>query len=74
MIERFSLSVSPTELQRYYRGEAQSVVVLSDKGLRLQFPARLLRQFVKPEGVYGRFEIEYDPQGKLIEIRAQSGG
>jgi hypothetical protein len=48
-------------------------VVLSDKGLRLQFPARLLRQFVKPEGVYGRFEIEYNPQGNLIEIRALSG-
>ena len=70
MIERFSLSISPQELQRYYRGEAQSVVVLSDKGLRLQFPASLLRQFVKPGGVTGRFEIEYNELGRLIEIRA----
>ena len=42
------------------RGEASSVIVLSDEGLRLQFPARLLRSFVGPSGVTGRFEIEYD--------------
>ena len=69
MIEQFSLSISPEEMQRYYRGEASSVIVLSDKGLRLQFPARFLRSFVGPSGVSGRFEIEYDDQGKLLNLR-----
>ena len=69
MIEQFSLSISPEEMQRYYRGEASSVIVLSDKGLRLQFPARLLRSFVGPSGITGRFEIEHDDQGKLLNLR-----
>ena len=69
MIEQFSLSISSEEMQRYYRGEASSVIVLSDKGLRLQFPARLLRSFVGPSGITGRFEIEYDDQGKLLNLR-----
>jgi len=69
MIEQFSLSISTEEMQRYYRGEASSVIVLSDKGLRLQFPARLLRSFVGPSGVNGRFEIEYDDEGKLLGLR-----
>ena len=69
MIEQFSLSISPEEMQRYYRGEASSVIVLSDKGLRLQFPARLLRSFVGPSGITGRFEIESDDQGKLLNLR-----
>lgn len=69
MIEQFALSISPEEMQRYYRGEASSVIVLSDKGLRLQFPARFLRSFVGPSGVNGRFEIEYDDQGKLVNLR-----
>ena len=69
MIEQFSLSISPEEMQRCYRGEASSVIVLSDKGLRLQFPERLLRSFVGPSGITGRFEIEYDDQGKLLNLR-----
>ena len=68
MIEHFSLSISIEEMQRYYRGEASSVIVLSDKGLRLQFPVRLLRSFVGPSRVNGRFEIEYD-EGKLLSLR-----
>lgn len=69
MIEQFSLSISAEEMQRYYRGEASSVIVLSDKGLRLRFPAILLRSFVGPSGITGRFEIEYDDQGKLLNLR-----
>ena len=68
MIEQFSLFISIEEMQRYYRGEASSVIVLSDKGLRLLFPARLLRSFVGPPHVNGRFEIEYD-EGKLLSLR-----
>ena len=55
-------------MQRY-RGEASSVIILSDEGLRLQFPARLLRSFVGPSGVTGRFEIEYDRWEKLVNLR-----
>ena len=55
-------------MQRY-RGEASIVIGLSDEGLRLQFLARLLRSFVGPSGVTGRFEIEYDRQEKLVNLR-----
>lgn len=65
MKNQFSLRISASEMQRYYSGQAQRVVVTADNGQRLQFSAELLRQFVTRDGVQGWFEIEYDDTGRL---------
>ena len=68
MRKRFFLDISPDEIQRYYRGEATTVVVTADDRTSLQFPAKNLRPFVTVNGVSGYFEIEYDEFSKLVGI------
>lgn len=68
MLKRFFLNISPDEIQRYYRGEATTVVVTADDRTSLQFPAKNLRPFVTVNGVSGYFEIEYDEFSKLVGI------
>ena len=55
MLKKFFLDISPEEMQRYYRGEASNVVTIADDQTRLQFPAKVIRQFVTADGVKGRF-------------------
>ncbi len=64
----FNLHISAEQYQRYYQGNARAVIVQSEDGRRLQFPASSLQKFVSREGVHGRFEIVFDGNHKLIEI------
>lgn len=66
---RFMLSISQDVLLSYYEGGAQAVVVKSEDGRSIQFPANILRQFVTNNGVHGVFEIEFDENNKFIEMQ-----
>lgn len=69
---RFSLNIPTQEMLRYYRGEVQTVVVTTDEGLRVQFPAVLLRAHVTDNGIFGRFQLKFDDnhrQAGLERIR-----
>jgi hypothetical protein len=65
---RLRLSISPAELQRYYSGEAQMVNARSITGLRIQFPARVLRAFVTRNGVFGLFELICDEDHRFVDF------
>lgn len=65
----FTLALSREEMLRWYRGEAHRVVVTTDQGLRVQLPAETLRPFVTPDGVSGRFALQYNGQGRLVSLR-----
>ncbi len=65
----FYLSISPEKYQRYYQGSAKFVHVQADDGRSLQFPASELQKFVAHNGIQGRFEIEFDEQYKLRNLR-----
>ena len=65
----FSLAIPTDELLRYYRNEANAVLVQADDGRRVQLPASALRPFVDRAGVYGRFTMTIDDNNKLIDIR-----
>ncbi len=66
---RFSLSISSDTYLRYYRGEATHVYTLSHDGKGVKFPARFLRRFVTQEGISGEFEIEFDQNNRLRDMR-----
>ena len=66
---RFSLVIPADELLRYYRGTAKEVLVTTDGGLRVQFPAQHLQRFITPDGVRGRFAIQFDANNKFAGIR-----
>lgn len=64
----FSLNISEDEILKYYSGAVKSVITTDTNGLKIQFPAAILRQFVTKEGVHGTFEIEFDENGRMQNI------
>lgn len=67
-ILRFRLSISREEALRYYQGQAVSVIVKTENGQRLQFPAEHIRPYIDHLGVNGVFQIEFDDNHKLLGL------
>lgn len=65
---RFSLNISAEQYERYYQGSARSVIVTTEDGRTLKFPANALQQFVTHDGIHGHFEIRFDDQNKLQSV------
>lgn len=65
----FELHLSGNEYLRYYKGQAQSIVVTALDGRNLKFPASALREFIDEHGVHGRFVLETDEHNKLLGVR-----
>ena len=64
----FTLSISPEEYHRYYRGSVKTVVTRAEDGRTLRFPAEELRPFVSRTGIHGRFRIDFDSNNKLVGL------
>ena len=67
---RFRLAISAEDYLAYYQGNAQVVVARSEDNKTIRFPASAIRKFVTNEGVYGKFEITFDDNNKLISIQS----
>ena len=65
---QFYLSITREQYTRFYQGQAQRVVVRSDEGRTLQFPASILRPFITHQGIHGRFGIRFDENNKLVDL------
>ncbi len=65
---RFRLALSAEEYLAYYQGSAQVVVARSEDNRIIRFPANAIRKFVTHDGIFGRFEIFFDENNKLIAI------
>jgi len=68
-VARFPLSIPGDVYLSYYEGAARAVVVTSFDGRRIQFPAKVLRQFVTRDGIQGVFEMEFNENNKCVAIR-----
>ena len=66
---RFRLAISAEEYLAYYQGSAQEIVARSDDNRIVRFPASAIRKFVTHDGIFGRFEITFDENNKLIAIQ-----
>lgn len=67
------LRISADEVLRYYSGEAQVVRARTlDGRTSVQFPARLLRPFVREDGVNGIFQLLFTPDNRFREIHQLS--
>ena len=51
----FHLNLSAQEIINYYQGNATSLSVVTNEGLRIEFPLLHLRRFVGINGVKGYF-------------------
>ncbi len=65
----FPLHIESNEVQKYYRGEALSVLATSFNGVKVQFPANLILPYVTHNGIQGHFVLEYGDDGKAISLR-----
>lgn len=64
-----SLSISADEFERLYRGTAKEVIAYSFEGLRIRFPANILRPYVLHSGVHGIFQIDFDEENRFQAIK-----
>ena len=67
---RFRLAISAEEYLAYYQGSAREIVARSDDNKVVRFPASAFRRFVTHEGIFGRFEIIFDENNKLISVQS----
>ena len=65
----FSLNVSREQALRYYQGTIRFVVVTTNNGQKLQFPAEHIRPFIDQMGIQGQFCIQFDVDNKLIGLK-----
>lgn len=69
---RFRLAISAEEYLAYYQGNARDVVVRSEDGRNIRFPASAIQGFLTHSGIFGTFEITFDENNKLIGVRSVS--
>ena len=65
---RFSVDISTEKYLDYYQGSVTQVIVTTDNGKRIQFPAGALRKYVTHMGIKGNFRILYSDDNKFIRI------
>jgi len=66
---RFNLAINREQFQEYYRTPGINVLVQAENGIRIQFPARVIQPFVLHDGVHGDFQIRFDADNRLIDIK-----
>ncbi len=64
----FVLHITPDQYLAYYNGAAKNIVVKTEDGLSLKFPANAMQKFITREGIHGRFKISFDQHNKLIGV------
>jgi len=65
----FSMRLNSAEYERYYRGTAQNIRIMTHQGVSIQFPASAVRPFLQSDGVNGDFVIFMDSNNKLVSLR-----
>ena len=71
MVQRIivDLAISAHKYEDFYSGRVSQVVAQSLDGRRVRFPANILQQVVTHDGIYGRYAIEFDSQGRFQHIQ-----
>lgn len=65
----FSIYLSYDDYLAYYQGAVKRVSVKASDGRRIEFPAGMLQTHLTREGIRGHFELEFDSNHKLVELR-----
>lgn len=64
----FDLQLSAEKYLRVYQGSAREVVTRALDGRTVRFPAELLKPYLLHAGIFGRFRIRFDKNGRFQEI------
>ncbi|MBY4677996.1 DUF2835 domain-containing protein [Marinobacterium arenosum] len=63
------IHISSEQYLAHYQGRVTDVVARALDGRRVRFPSNLLQPFLLHDGIRGRFQIEFDRNGKFQGIR-----
>ncbi len=64
----FSVKLNSDQVLQYYKGKKNSVRVRTESGQTMSIPYDIMLKFVTREGIYGRFEISYSDDGRLLDL------
>lgn len=63
-----TVNLTSEQVKQYYMGEKNRIQAYTDDGQSISVPYDVLLEFVSHHGIYGRFEIRYDKDGKFQGI------
>lgn len=64
----FYLNLSYDKFLHVYKGHAKHVVTKANDGRTLQFPAEILKPYLTPSGIQGKFIIYFNDQNKFQSL------
>ena len=64
----FSVRLNSEQVLEFYKGSKTSVKVKTETGQTMSIPYDIMVKFVTREGIYGRFQITYRDDGKMVDI------
>ena len=64
----FSVKLNSDQVLQFYKGKKHSVRVRTESGQTMSIPYDIMLKFVTREGIYGRFEISYSDDGRLLDL------
>ena len=64
----FSVSLTYEECRVLYLPKNNAVVVIEERGKRIQIPAKNLRPFISQTGLRGRFRLQVSEDKKLLSL------
>jgi hypothetical protein len=67
----FSLNLTSQDYLPYYQGRAQSIIVMTEQGVKVEFPAMHLRNYLTASGIKGRFCLQTQ-QNKFLSLEQVS--
>ncbi|WP_417349881.1 DUF2835 domain-containing protein [Ferrimonas sp.] len=65
----FDLAIGWQQMQRYYQGQAQVVIVRCLQGRVIHLHPRYLRPFLSARGIHGRFQLTLDNEGQFLNLQ-----
>lgn len=63
------ISLPAYEYKEMYQGSVKHLVARSRDGRMIQLPLSIFQRYVTHKGVYGAFEVEFDENKKLVNIK-----
>lgn len=64
----FSLNISYLECQIFYTGQLQHVLLIDDRGYKVQIPIVNLKKHLDSRGLKGRFRLLTDTSHKILSF------
>ncbi|GAB3477610.1 DUF2835 family protein [Marinomonas epiphytica] len=64
-----NIALPAYQYEALYTGAARNLVAHSLDGRKVQLPLSAFQRFLNHQGIYGVFEVEFDDQHKLVNVR-----